>query len=187
MTTATQEVHSKGLYVNALNEILKNIENDPSNGRIQFDVKSDINGQSQIMSRVESIVPGSGKVRRKNTVISEEPFELSGGAQAFNPQELLLSALNSRLMLGYVMGAANRGITLDRLEINMQGELDLMSFLGWEEKTQSTLATIHFTVRLRGTGTVDEFKDIHKSVVHNAMTRFNLMGSASLSGTLIIE
>lgn len=188
MLTATKEINSsKALYVNALNEALQHIESDPKNRRIRFEVRSDMNGQSGIQSCVESSVPGSGNLRRRNTVVSEEPFELAGESFAFNPQELVFSALNSRLMVGYLLGAAARGITLNKLEIQMTGELDLMNFLGMGEEVEPAPDILHFTVRLKGTGTPGEFQEIHKSVVKTAMNRFNVAGSARLHGNLIIE
>ena len=49
--------------------------------------------------------------------MADEPEEILGSNEAPNPQELLMAALNARMTVGYVAGAAKRGISLTRLEI----------------------------------------------------------------------
>lgn len=63
----------------------------------------------------------------------DEPFELLGENTAPNPQEYLMTALNTCVTVGYVAGAAVRGIMLETLEIKTKGELDLRGFLGIDD------------------------------------------------------
>jgi uncharacterized OsmC-like protein len=69
-------------------------------------------------------------VPRRFSIDIDEPYELGGSNQFANPQEHLLAALNSCIMVGYVAQCAVRGIALERLEIETDGEIDLRGFLG---------------------------------------------------------
>ena len=72
-------------------------------------------------------------IARTFKVACDEPVELCGENTAANPQELLMSALNACMMVGYVAGCAVRGIALEQLELETSGELDLRGFLGIDE------------------------------------------------------
>ncbi len=58
------------------------------------------------------------------TFRSDEPEELAGTGTGPNPAQLLLSATASCLAVGYAANATARGIKIDELEINAEGELD---------------------------------------------------------------
>ena len=45
-----------------------------------------------------------------------------------------MAAFNACITVGYVAGAAIRGITLDSLEIRTRGKLDLRGFLGLSDE-----------------------------------------------------
>ncbi len=65
---------------------------------------------------------------RDHIILADEPEEILGSNEAPNPQELLMAALNACMTVGYVAGAAKRGISLHRLEIETKGTLDLRGF-----------------------------------------------------------
>lgn len=66
-------------------------------------------------------------------VPSDEPAALGGDDQAPNPVEQLLAALGNCLAVGYAANAAAAGIEINALEIELEGDLDLHTFLGLRE------------------------------------------------------
>lgn len=60
----------------------------------------------------------------------DEPDVLLGGNAAPNAVESLLHALTSCLAVGFSYNAAARGIELEELSFDVEGELDLRAFLG---------------------------------------------------------
>ena len=60
----------------------------------------------------------------------DEPSELGGSNRFANPQEHLIAALNACMTVGYVAQCAVRGIKLESLTIETDGEIDLRGFLG---------------------------------------------------------
>jgi len=67
------------------------------------------------------------RVPRRFSIDIDEPCELGGSNRFANPQEHLLAALNACMTVGYVAQCAVRGITLESLEIETDGEIDLRS------------------------------------------------------------
>lgn len=62
----------------------------------------------------------------------DEPEILCGTNTAANPVEMILQAYGACLTIGYVMNAAVRGIKINDLQIELEGEIDLPGFLGLE-------------------------------------------------------
>jgi len=66
------------------------------------------------------------------TMKVDEPDMLCGTDEAANPVELVLQAYGACLAIGFVMNAAVRGIKVQSLELDLEGEIDLPGFLGLE-------------------------------------------------------
>jgi uncharacterized OsmC-like protein len=70
------------------------------------------------------------RVRDFDPVPSDEPLSLGGSDTAPNPVEQLLGALGNCLAVGYAANASAAGIELRDLRIELEGDLDLHTFLG---------------------------------------------------------
>lgn len=69
---------------------------------------------------------------REFNIRFDEPEMLCGTNTAANPVEIVLQSFGACLTIGYAMNAAARGIKLDDIEIELEGEIDLPGFLGLE-------------------------------------------------------
>ena len=176
-----------GIDVAALQAVVRDVTADPAKGMVQFHVTSAWQGQTRSRTTVESYRIGGQEVRRRFAIDADEPFELLGENTAPNPQELLMSALNACVMVGYVVGAAVRGITLERVEIETQGELDLRGFLGIDPAVPAGYESIQYTVRLKGDGTPEQFHEIHRTVVATSPNYFNVSRAIRLDARLEVE
>lgn len=70
------------------------------------------------------------RIRDFGPIPSDEPEGLGGTNQAPNPVEQLLAALGNCLAVGVAANATARGISIRRLSIGIEGNLDLSTFLG---------------------------------------------------------
>ncbi len=113
ITTEGQQVN--GLDVDALGAVMHEIERDPAKGQVEFRVRSEWMGQTRSRASVESYSIGGQRVHRHFTIDADEPFELLGRNTAPNPQELLMTALNACITVGYVAGASMKGIELEKV------------------------------------------------------------------------
>ena len=129
---------------------------------------------------------GGEVVQRQFTFDIDEPRELGGSNEFANPQEHLIAALNACMTVGYVAQCAVRGITLESLEIETEGEIDLRGFLGVDPKVANGYESLRYTVRIKGNGTRQQFAEIHEAVMATSPNFYNLANSVALKPTLII-
>ena len=182
-----KDTRVNGIDVQALSAVMKDIEQDPSKGIVEFRVTSAWKGQTRSEATVESYRIGGQEVRRRFQVPVDEPFELLGENTAANPQEMLMTALNACIMVGYVVGAAVNGITLDKVEIETSGQLDLRGFLGIDPAVRPGYEAIQYTVRMKGNGTPAQFQKIHETVCRTSPNYFNISQPIRLDGKLVVE
>ena len=154
-----------GIDLGALAEMTEGIRRNPARAKIGFRVRSTWQGQTRSRAEVTSYTMGGERVARRFSVDVDEPFELLGENTAPNPQEMLMAALNACVMVGYVIGAAMRGIKLAHLEIETEGELDLRGFLGLDASGKSGYDKLRYIVRIKGEGTPTQFREMHEAVV----------------------
>ena len=176
-----------GLDLDALASVVEEIKQDPAKGIVAFHVSSAWQGQTRSETSVESYTIGGEEVPRRFKIAVDEPFELLGQNTAPNPQEMLMTALNACMMVGYVAGAAVKGITLDSLEIETYGNLDLRGFLGIDASVKPGYDSILFNVRIKGDGSEEEFRDIHETVMRTSPNYFNVSRPIRLDGHLRVE
>jgi uncharacterized OsmC-like protein len=126
-------------------------------------------------------------VHRHFTIDADEPFELLGRNTAPNPQELLMTALNACITVGYVAGAAMKGIALEKVEIETSGALDLRGFLGIDATVRPGYEAIRYVVRLKGDGTPEQFQEIHEAVMRTSPNYFNVARPVRIDAELVVE
>ena len=83
------------------------------------------------------------------TMDADEPAILAGGDQGANPVEHLLHALASCLTTSIVAHAAVRGIEIDELESEQDGDIDLNGFLGLDTETPKGFTEIRVKFRVK--------------------------------------
>lgn len=184
MATITKTNRMNGLDLDALNRVVEDIKQDPRKGKVSFRVRSLWRGQTRSRSVVDSYTIGGQEVRRHFEVDVDEPYELLGQNSAPNPQEMLMTALNACIMVGYVANAAVKGIALDKVEIETDGELDLRGFLGIDAAVPPGYESIRYTVRLKGNGTPEQFREIHEAVMKTSPNYFNISRPVRIDATL---
>ena len=70
------------------------------------------------------------KIREFDPIASDEPEGLGGDDSAPNPVEQLLGSLGNCLAVGYAANASTAGIEIQDMKIELEGDLDLRTFLG---------------------------------------------------------
>ena len=175
-----------GLDLGALGEMVEAIEKDAAKAKVSFKVTTRWAGQTRSESVVDGYDIGGKYVERSHKIVADEPCELLGTDGAPNPQELLMSAFNSCIMVGYVAGAALQGIRLESIEIRTRGTLDLRGFLGLSDKVAAGYEAIDYEVRIKGDGSPAQYEDIHRTVMATSPNYFNLSRPIRMNGSLTI-
>jgi uncharacterized OsmC-like protein len=185
--TKTPTTTINGLDMDALSQVMASVEETPSEGIVSFRVNSAWQGQTRSETSVESYTLGGNEISRRFKIAVDEPFELLGQNTAPNPQEMLMTALNACMMVGYVAGASAKGITLESVEIETTGSLDLRGFLGIDPDVRPGYEKLQYTVRIKGDGTPEQFQEIHETVMKTSPNYFNVAQPIRLDARLEVE
>jgi len=126
---------------------------------------------------------------RDFTVAMDEPEALGGTNSSPNMVEMVLGAYGCCLTTGYAMNAGLRGITLEDIQIELEGDLDLNGFFGLHdpEETWPGYTNIRAKVFLKApTATAEQLQALHEAVARTSPVGSILKQPLSVSTELTI-
>ncbi len=183
----TKPVVVNGINVDELFALIEGVRRDAAKGKTSWRVTTTWQGQTRSRAQVEGFDIGGERVPRRFSIDIDEPRQLGGTNWFANPQEHLLAALNACMTVGYVAQCAVRGISLDSLEIETNGEIDLRGFLGIDPAVPPGYEELSYTVRIKGSGTDEQFAEIHEAVMATSPNFYNVSRPVALRPTLVVE
>jgi uncharacterized OsmC-like protein len=185
MQTLTTKIN--GIDTDALKQTMDDVRQEPSKGIARFQVTTGWKGSTRSETRVEGWALGGRQLAKNFTIEMDEPPELLGENHAANPQEYLMAAMNACMLNTYVAACSMQGITLEHLEIETKGELDLRGFLGLNKNVKPGYDQMEYTVRIKGDGTADQFQRVHNWVKATSPNYFNIANPIELKSELVVE
>jgi len=130
---------------------------------------------------------------REFTLTADEPEMLCGTNTAANPVEMVLQAYGACLTIGYAMNAAARGISLDDISIELEGEIDLPGFLGLEPPASLGMdklpgfKTIRVKARIRGDAPAATLEELHEHVVSTSPVGVTLARPVKITSSVEVQ
>ncbi len=121
----------------------------------------------------------AAKVRDFEPSKSDEPEQLGGTNTGPNPVEQLLSALGNCLAVGYAANATAAGITVNSMTIDVEGDLDLHTFLGLKEG-HAGFSDIKAHVNIDSDASPEALRELHEKVVETSPVGHTLMRAIPL-------
>lgn len=137
-----------GVNVEQLLGTIEAIKTNPDLARFQFRANTTWISGGHSQTTIQGF-SGAGSEDRSRTapfvVEGDEPPVLLGNNAGPNAVETVLAALASCLAVGFVYNAAAQGITIDKLDFALEGDLDLHAFLGLSDATRPGFEGIRLT------------------------------------------
>jgi uncharacterized OsmC-like protein len=176
-----------GINVDDLLALIEDVKQDAAKGTTNWHVTTTWQGQTRSRAEIESYEIGGETVPRRFSFDMDEPRELGGSNSFANPQDHLIAALNACMTVGYVAQCAVRGIVLESLAIETDGEIDLRGFLGIDPAMPRGYVQLNYTVRIKGSGTKAQFAEIHDAVMATSPNFYNISRPVALKPALVVE
>ena len=176
-----------GINVDDVFALIEAVRRDAARGKTNWRVTTTWQGQARSRAQIDGFEIGGERVPRRFSIDIDEPCEIGGSNRFANPQEHLIAALNACMMVGYVAQCAVRGITLENLKIETEGEIDLRGFLGIDPKVANGYESLRYTVHIKGDGTKEQFAEVHDAVMATSPNFYNLSRPMALKPTLVVE
>ncbi|MGH8924307.1 MAG: OsmC family protein [Acidimicrobiia bacterium] len=118
--------------------------------------------------------------REFTPVAYDEPPALGGTNLAPNPVEQILGAFGACLAIGYAANASTAGITIDDLRIELEGDLNLHTFLGLDDG-HAGFSQVRATVHLQSGADPEAIAALHQKVVTTSPVGHTLTGTVAVT------
>jgi uncharacterized OsmC-like protein len=163
-----------GVDLEVLGGTVGAIQADPELGACHFRASNTWVDGARNESRVSGFFGAAQEIahRQAFTLIADEPPILAGNDDGANPVEHLLHALASCLTTAMIAHAAVRGIRIEAMESELEGDIDLNGFLGLNSKTPKGFTDIRAKFRVDAAdGDIDAIRKLAEfSPVFNTLT-----------------
>lgn len=141
-----------------LGSLINAIREDPEVGKTVWRAETHWNTGFQS----EAVIPRDGGDHR---VPMDEPKQVGGTDSAPNMVEMVLGAYGCCLITGYVAQAGFRGIDLQGVDIDVEGDLDLRGFFGLADVPPG-YTEVRAKVRLNAPdASAEQIEELHQAVV----------------------
>lgn len=140
-----------GIDLDTLQGTIDAIKDDPELAKCRFHVRNKwINGNHN-RTTVSSFFGAKEERRHRHRfdLNCDEPTILAGHDDGANPAEHLLNALAGCITTSMVAHAAVRGIHIEELESQVEGDIDLRGFLGLSEDVPRGYTNIRVQIKVR--------------------------------------
>lgn len=163
-----------GIDHGAAKKIIKTVEENPEFGKTLWRTRTSWQGGTKSLSQIRSF-----------EVPVDEPKELGGTDTAPNPVELVLASLGSCLVVGYALNASMMGIELQKIEIELEGDIDLPGFFGLTADTLPGYTDIRVKVFLKSSVGMDKLEEVHKRVIATSPVGLTITKNVNLDIELV--
>ncbi|MDA8440967.1 MAG: OsmC family protein [Peptococcaceae bacterium] len=118
-------------------------------------------------------------------VNTDEPTNLGGTDTAPNPVEMVLAALGGCLIVGYSLNAAMLGVELQKIEISLEGDIDLPGFFGLPSDILPGYSSVRARVFIKSDASLDQLDEVHNRVLATSPVGLTLSKNVNLEIELV--
>jgi uncharacterized OsmC-like protein len=133
MSTNNKNDAFNGVNTQMLNTVYNSLQNQPEMAKATFYVKSEWNGGFSVTSASKGFRVGAQNVERNPEEYKMQydfPNQMSGQGKGLTVCEYCMGSLAACLVQTIVAHATSRGIQIDGINIDVEGDVDLRGFTG---------------------------------------------------------
>jgi uncharacterized OsmC-like protein len=147
----THKTQVNGVDLEILKGTVQAVADDPELGKCHFRARNTWLGGTHNSTTVTGFFGAKQEMTHKQVFVmhADEPPILAGGDEGANPVEHLLNALAACMTTSMVAHAAVRGIHIESLESELEGDLDLQGFFGLSDKVPRGYTDIRVKFKVR--------------------------------------
>lgn len=164
----------------ALDRLSCNAKADPSTGKKVLKAKTVCESGFRNMTYVRELEP----------MLVGEPPALLGDDAAPNPSETALAALGSCISVGMLANATHRGVTLSKIEVAMEGDIDISAVWGVGDIPDGKLlgfSEVRCRVTLAGDADDHILQEIHDNAIKWSPVVNTFTRPANVASTLVVD
>lgn len=158
-----------GVDTQTLSRVFSSMQNQPEMAKVAFSVKSEWNGGFSVGTTASKGFHIGGQNIQRSTDYKTQydfPAQLSGEERGPTVCEGCMGALAACLTQTMVAHATSRGIQLDGIDINVEGEVDMRGFTGISNNVRPGAQQFRINMNIRSSSAskeqLDELREIGK-------------------------
>jgi uncharacterized OsmC-like protein len=171
--TATSNTTLNDVDIATVGGLAQAIADNPDRGATRWAASVEWRGGFRSQSSIREFGP----------LDSDEPRGLGGTDTAPNPVEQLLAALGNCLAVGFAANASAAGVELGHLRLDVEGDLDLHTFLGLRPG-HAGFDAIRVTVHIESDASPDQIEELRQRVVRTSPVGHTLERAIPVSYTI---
>ena len=147
----TNDAMVNGIHMETLQGTVNAIEQEPELGACKFRARNKWLGGNHNCTTVTGFYGAKQEIAHKQAfeLHADEPPILAGHDEGANPVEHLLNALAACVTTSMVAHAAVRGINIEELESELEGDIDLRGFLGLDNDVPKGFTNIRINFKVK--------------------------------------
>ncbi|MCL4250184.1 MAG: OsmC family protein [Anaerolineae bacterium] len=152
-----------GVNVDQLVGTVNAIKGNPELAKFKFRSETEWISGGHSRTTIQSFYgAGSEDASRVQPLILEgdEPPVLLGQNAGANAVEAILHALAACLSVGFIYNAAAQGISVEKLDFSLEGDLDLHAFLGLSETMRPGYDNIRVSYRVKADAPREKLEEL---------------------------
>jgi len=175
MQTAEEINRANGIDLNVLQETVSAIQKDPDLGKCKFRARNKWIDANHNCTTISGFYGAKQEMAHKQEfeLHADEPPILAGGDEGANPVEHLLNALAACVTTSLVAHASVKGIHIESLESELEGDIDLRGFLGLAPDVPKGYTNIRLkfkvktdTENVKKLKKLAEFSPVYNTLIH---------------------
>lgn len=177
------DMPSVGSYVEA-------VKADNKNAKVSFVAESNWKGGTKAEVNVREFLANGQSASRADRHFKfnvSEPSQLGGADDAPNPVELLAAALCGCLTAGIATNSAMFGTELEKLNVKVKVDFDLMGVLGLDRSVGNGAQHLHYTVTLKGNAPKEALQKTKETLDRKSAILNTLKNPLNVTTELIVE
>jgi uncharacterized OsmC-like protein len=157
-----------GLDTQILRTVYNAMQNEPEMAKATFYVKSEWNGGFNVTSTSKGFRIGGRSIERNSEYKMQYDFpnQLSGQGKGLTVCEYCMGSLAACLAQTIVAHATSRGIQIDGINIDVEGDVDLRGFTGISTNVRPGAQQFRVNMNIKSTNAskeqIDELREIGK-------------------------
>lgn len=163
-----------GVNVTQLMDTIEAIKAEPEIAKFAFRTRNEWKDGTQNVAMVKSFHGACKENSRPETFqfLADEPPVLCGHDEGANPVEYLLAALSMCVTTSIVAHSAARGIRIDAVQSELEGDLDVRGFLGMSPTVRKGYHAIRMHMRVKTEGSAEQLRQLADySPVYDVVSR----------------
>jgi len=175
MTTATevqQDTILNGVNVTKLGQTIEAVKQQPEIAQFKFRARNEWDNGGHNVATVDTFYGTCQEMKHKAPFVmhADEPPVLLGEDKGANPVEFVLAGLSGCMTTTLAYHAAGRGLNIEDISSEFEGDIDLQGLLGTDPNVRSGYREIRVKFKVKGDAdeaTIQEL--VRKSPVYDTL------------------